>query len=196
MENWLKKLKTNMGITSFLCVLLGIVLVIWPDMSMQIVCIAIGAVLILCGVIRLVSFLFHHDGSVYMQSNLILGIILTVVGIWIVVTPGKVLAIIPIIVGIIIIIHGINNMQQAITLHKGKYDKWWVALIMGMLTVGFGALLIWKPFTALDTVVMLIGIFLIYDGVSDLWIISRVSKTAKRMKQEAEAIDVEAEEIS
>lgn len=195
MENWLKKMKANMGITSFLCVLLGIVLVIWPDMSMQIVCIAIGAVLILCGVIRLVSFLFHRDGSVYTQSNLILGIILTVVGIWIVATPGKVLAIIPIIVGIVIIMHGVNNIQQAITLHRGNYDKWWIALIMGILTVCFGALLIWKPFTALDTVVMLIGIFLIYDGVSDLWIISRVSKTAKRMKQEAEAIDVEAEEV-
>ena len=81
------------------------------------------------------------------------------------------------------------------SLCKEQYDKWWVALILGLVTVGFGALLIFKPFAALDTVVTLIGFFLIYDGVSDLWIVSRISRTAKVLWQEAEALDVEAEEI-
>lgn len=78
---------------------------------------------------------------------------------------------------------------------KSRYDKWWVAFILGLLTVGFGVLLICRPFAALDTVVMLIGSFLIYDGLSNIWIISRVYKTAKRLKQEAEAVDVEADEL-
>ena len=56
-------------------------------------------------------------------------------------------------------------------------------------------ILICKPFVALDTVVMLIGIFLIYDGVSNIWIVSRVYKNAKRLKQEAEALDAEAKEL-
>ena len=70
-----------------------------------------------------------------------------------------------------------------------------MVLILGVVTVGFGALLIFKPFAALDTVVTLIGFFLIYDGVSDLWIVSRLSRTAKALRQEAEALDVKAEEI-
>ena len=40
--------------------------------------------------------------------------------------------------------------------------------------------------------VVLIGVFLIYDGVSDIWIISRVSKTAREIKETMEALDVEA----
>ena len=109
--------------------------------------------------------------------------------------PEKVLAIIPIIVGIVIALHGLNNLQQAVALGREKYDKWWVALILGLVTVGFGALLIFNPFAALDTVVTLIGFFLIYDGVSDLWIVSRISRTAKILRQEAEAVDVDAEDI-
>ena len=70
-----------------------------------------------------------------------------------------------------------------------------MALLLGLVTVGFGALLIFRPFAALDTAVMLIGFFLIYDGVSDLWIVSRIAKTAKVMRQEAEALCVEAEEV-
>ncbi len=195
MESLLKKVKANTILSSLLCAALGLVLVIWPDISMQIVCIAIGAVLILCGVIRLFGFFLNHDGSVYTQGNLVMGIVLVVVGIWIVATPGKVLAIIPIIVGILIVIHGVNNIQQTITLCKGKYSMWWLALIMALLTIGLGVLLITRPFAALDTVVMLIGFFLIYDGLSNVWIVSRIAKTVKMARQEAEAVDVDARDV-
>lgn len=195
MGNLLKRLKTNIMISALLCVALGIVLVVWPDLSIQIVCIAVGAALLIGGGVRLAVFFAQRDGSMYAQMNLIMGIVLAVVGVWILMKPDKVLAIIPIIVGIVIVLHGINDLQQAVTLHKGQYDKWWVALILGLLTVGFGILLICRPFAALDAVVMLIGTFLIYDGLSDIWIVSRVYRTAKAMKQEAEALDVEAEEI-
>lgn len=195
MESLLKKVKANTILSSLLCAALGLVLVIWPDISMQIVCIAIGAVLILCGVIRLFGFFLNHDGSVYTQGNLVMGIVLVVVGIWIVATPGKVLVIIPIIVGILIVIHGVNNIQQTITLCKGKYSMWWLALIMAILTIGLGALLIIRPFAALDTLVMLIGFFLIYDGLSNVWIVSRIAKTVKMARQEAEAVDVDAHDV-
>ena len=190
----LKKLKTNVVISAALCILLGIVLVAWPDLSMQIVCTAVGAVLLIGGGVRLAAYFTAKDGSVYAQMNRIMGIVLAVVGIWILLQPDKVLAIIPIIVGIVIALHGVNNLRQAVTLCQEKYDKWWVALILGVLTVGFGILLVCRPFEALDTAVMMIGIFLIYDGISDIWIVSRVYRTAKMLKQEAEALDVEVEE--
>lgn len=195
MEKILRKIKANVVVSSLLCVVLGLVLVIWPGMSMQIVCAAIGVVLILTGIMKIAEYFIVKDGSLYVQTNLIFGIVLTVVGVWIVVQPDKVLAIIPIIVGIVIVLHGIHKLQQAVTLCKSHYDKWWVALILGLLTVGLGVLLICRPFEALDTIVMLIGFFLIYDGLSNIWIISRVYKTAKMLKQEAEAVDVEAEEL-
>ncbi len=193
--NLLKKLKTNVVISAILCILLGIVLVAWPDLSMQVVCTAVGAVLLIGGGVRLAVYFTAKDGSVYSQMNLIMGIILAVVGVWILLQPDKVLAIIPIIVGIVIVLHGVNNLRQAVTLCQEKYDKWWVALILGLLTAGFGVLLICRPFAALDTVVMVIGICLIYDGLSDIWIVSRLYRTAKTMKQEAEALEAEAREI-
>lgn len=195
MEKMLKKIKSNAVISSLLCAALGLVLVLWPNLSMTIVCTAIGIVLILSGVIRLIGFLTGHDGSIYMQGNLVMGIILLVVGIWIVSSPVKVLSIIPIIVGILIVIHGVSNLQQTFALRREAYSKWWLALVLTLLTIGLGVLLIFHPFAALDTVVVLIGIFLIYDGLSSIWIISRVAKAARMAKQEAEAVDVDMREI-
>lgn len=190
MEGLLKKIKTNVVISSFLCIILGLVLVIRPGLSMRIVCTAVGVVLIVAGVMRMIAYFTVRDGSMYSQMNLIFGIVLAVVGVWITLKPDKVLAIIPIIVGIVIAIHGLHNVKQAMELWRDKYDKWWVAAIMGVLTVGFGVLLICRPFSAIDTVVMMIGFFLIYDGVSNIWIVSRIYKNAKIMKQETEAVEV------
>lgn len=191
MESILKKIKTNVVISSLLCVVLGLVLVIRPGMSMRIVCTAVGIVLIVAGITRMIDHFAARDSSMYSQVNLVFGIVLAVVGVWIVLKPDTVLAIIPIIVGIVIVLHGINNIKQAMELWRDKYDKWWVAGIMGVLTVGFGVLLICRPFAAIDTVVMLIGMCLIYDGLSNIWIVSRVYKNAKMMRQEMEAVDVE-----
>lgn len=191
MESLLKKIKTNVVVSSALCIILGLVLVFRPGLSMRIVCTAVGVVLILSGVMRMIDYFTARDGSLYSQSNLIFGIVLAVVGVWIVVKPDKVMAIIPIIVGIVIAMHGLHNLQQALGLWRDRYDRWWVALILGALTVGFGVLLICRPFAAIDTVVMLIGFFLIYDGISNVWIVSRIYKNAKMMKQEMEAVEVE-----
>jgi uncharacterized membrane protein HdeD (DUF308 family) len=174
---------------------LGIILVVWPGLSVKVVCMAIGVVLVINGISRLMNFIFGRDGSVFSQMNLIMGIIITVIGGWILFQPGTIIAMIPILVGIIIVIHGINNLQQTVSLCQSRYDKWWVALLLALVTIGFGVLLIFNPFAAVDTLIRFIGIFLIYDGVSDIWIMSRVSKNVKEARQEMEALTVDGKEI-
>lgn len=195
MERILKRIKTNVMVSAFICMTLGIILVVWPGLSVKVVCMAIGVVLVINGISRLMNFIFGRDGSVFSQMNLIMGIIITVIGGWILFQPGTIIAMIPILVGIIIVIHGINNLQQTVSLCQSRYDKWWVALLLALVTIGFGVLLIFNPFAAVDTLIRFIGIFLIYDGVSDIWIMSRVSKNVKEVRQEMEALTVDGKEI-
>ena len=191
----MKRIKTNVMVSAFICMTLGIILVVWPGLSVKVVCMAIGVVLVINGISRLMNFIFGRDGSVFSQMNLIMGIIITVIGGWILFQPGTIIAMIPILVGIIIVIHGINNLQQTMSLCQSRYDKWWVALLLALVTIGFGVLLIFNPFAAVDTLIRFIGIFLIYDGVSDIWIMSRVSKNVKEVRQEMEALTVDGKEI-
>lgn len=191
MERILKKIKTNVMVSALICIALGVVLVVWPGLSVKVVCMAIGVVLVINGISRLINFIFGRDGSIFSQMNLIMGIIITVIGGWILVQPGTIIAMIPILVGIIIVIHGINNLQQTVNLCQSRYDKWWVALLLALFTIGFGILLIFNPFAAVDTLIRFIGIFLVYDGASDIWIMSRVSRNVKQARQEMEALDVD-----
>ncbi len=195
MEHILKKIKTNVIVSAFICIALGVILVFWPGLSVKVVCMAIGAVLVINGISRLLNFIFGRDGSVFSQMNLVMGIIITVIGGWILLQPGTIIAMIPILVGIIIVIHGINNLQQSVRLCQNRYDKWWIALLLGIITIGFGVLLVFNPFAAVDTLIRFIGLFLIYDGASDIWIMSRVSRNVKQARQEMDALTVDGKEI-
>lgn len=195
MERILKRIKANVMVSAFICMALGIILVVWPGLSVRMVCMAIGVVLVINGISRLMNFIFGRDGSIFSQMNLVMGIIITVIGGWILFQPNTIIAMIPILVGIIIVIHGINNLQQTVSLCRSRYDKWWVALLLALITVGFGVLLIFNPFVAVDTLIRFIGLFLIYDGASDIWIMSRVSKNVREARQDMEALTVDGKEI-
>lgn len=179
MTEFLKGLKVNYTASALVCVVLGLVLLIWPGTTTQIVCMLLGVVLLIYGVIQILMYLISRERSIVSQGMMLLGIIVSVIGIWILVRPEMIIMAVPVIVGILIVIHGLHNVVQAIALKKDGYEGWWIACLMGVLTAVLGGILIYNPFTVVDTIVRLIGIFLIYDGLSDMWIISRVFKVKK-----------------
>lgn len=187
MSDFLKKIKTNSLVTAAVYAVLGLVLLVWPGLSASIFCTALGLVLLLCGAVDIITFLSNRDGSLYSSFHLIVGIILAVVGIYIMTKPSLVTVVIPRIVGILICVHGASDIGDAVTLHKGGYGRWSTALILAILTLVLGVVLVVNPFGAFATVVRVIGCFLLYDGISDLWIASRVNKVARQMKSDAEA---------
>lgn len=181
--NYIKSLKVNYSLSAVICVILGIVLLVWPGQSTQVVCMVLGIVLGGFGLIQIILYLATKEKTMVSHSMMMLGVVLAVIGGWIVLKPETIIKAIPMIVGILIVIHGLHNAVQAIDLKKMQYDNWWVALLLSLLTVALGVVLICNPFTIVDTVVRIIGAFLVYDGLSDMWILSRVFKTKKNREK-------------
>lgn len=152
----------------------------------------LGGILLIYGLIQILIYIFSRERTLGIQGMLILGIIFAVLGGLILLKPNMVIMAVPMILGILIVIHGLHNITQAIGLKKSGYDKWWLALIFAILTIALGSILIYNPFTVMDTLVRLIGIFLIYDGLSDVWILSRIFSVKKKSRiVDAEYIDVD-----
>lgn len=193
MTDFFKGLKANYTISAILCVLLGLVLLIWPGTTTQIVCMSLGIVLLAYGIIQIAIYLFNRERTIISQGMMLLGIVFAVIGAWILLRPEMIIMAVPIIVGVLIVIHGLHNVVQAIALQKDRYERWWLALVFGLLTVIFGGVLIYNPFEAVELVVRLIGVFLIYDGLSDIWILSRVFKVKKDKERiiDAEFVDID-----
>ena len=194
--NYIKSLKVNYSLSAVICVILGIVLLVWPGQSTQVVCMVLGIVLGGFGLIQIILYLATKEKTMVSHSMMMLGVVLAVIGGWIVLKPETIIKAVPMIVGILIVIHGFHNAVQAIDLKKMQYDNWWVALLLSLLTVALGVVLICNPFTIVDTVVRIIGVFLVYDGLSDMWILSRVFKTKKNREKiiDTDAVIVDEDE--
>ena len=194
--NYIKSLKVNYSLSAVICVILGIVLLVWPGQSTQVVCMVLGIVLGGFGLIQIILYLATKEKTMVSHSMMMLGVVLAVIGGWIVLKPETIIKAVPMIVGILIMIHGFHNAVQAIDLKKMQYDNWWVALLLSLLTVALGVVLICNPFTIVDTVVRIIGAFLVYDGLSDMWILSRVFKTKKNREKiiDTDAVIVDEDE--
>lgn len=197
MADFIKGLKANYTISAVICALLGLVLVIWPGTTSQIICMMLGGVLLAYGILQIVLYLFNRERTIISQGMMVLGIVFAVIGVWILFKPEMIIMAVPVIVGVLIAIHGLHNVTQAIALKKDGYENWWVAFLLGLVTVIFGGVLIYNPFEAVELVVRIIGAFLIYDGLSDIWILSRVFKV-RRVKEriiDAEYVDIEDVDI-
>lgn len=194
--NYIKSLKVNYSLSAVICVILGIILLVWPGQSTQVVCMVLGIVLGGFGLIQIILYLATKEKTMVSHSMMMLGVVLAVIGGWIVLKPETIIKAVPMIVGILIVIHGFHNAVQAIDLKKMQYDNWWVALLLSLLTVALGVVLICNPFTIVDTVVRIIGAFLVYDGLSDMWILSRVFKTKKNREKiiDTDAVIVDEDE--
>lgn len=196
MKSILKRIKTNAVISAALYILLGFALLLRPELSTSVLCTALGVVLILRGAADILDFAFHRDGSLYYTLHLVGGVILCAVGLWLVFQPTLIAVVIPRVIGVLILFHGLKNLGDALTLRKNTSPKALAAMILGVLTMVLGALLVANPFSAFATVVQIIGIVLIYDGVSDIWITAEVSKAVKLSEKELQGtvIDVEYKE--
>ena len=90
------------------------------------------------------------------------------------------------IVGIILVLHGFYDLQQAVFLGRAKYGFWWLALLFAGLTIVLGGILLWNPFEAMSIAIKFIGVFLVFDGVSDLWIFSRARRITRQIRETVE----------
>ena len=63
---------------------------------------------------------------------------------------------------------------------------------MAIITIAAGIFLIRNAFNLASLITRIAGGILIFDGVSDLWVISRISKAQKDAEAEASAVDVTA----
>lgn len=183
MKDWLKELKFHFALYAVLCIAGGVILFLWPDLSVRIACMMLGIILVLMGVVHLMNHFRAPAGTLIRQAELAFAIVFAAVGIWIVLKPDFLAGLIPVIMGILLILHGGNDLRQAIILGKAKYAYWWLALLLAILTVAAGCVLIWNPFAATSLAVKVIGAFLVYDGASDLWIMSAARRVAKNVEK-------------
>lgn len=170
----MKSFKTNRIIFSVGAVLIGIILLIWPASSLMIIAKTLG-VLLAAGGIASGVFYFKDHQSIAKTALLVMGVIMVVCGVVIFLHPEELVKLIPTIMGILVLLSGIINLGETFALTKQKYSRWWISLAISVVTIAAGVFLVVKAFDLVAIITRIAGGILIFDGLSDLWVTSRIS---------------------
>lgn len=180
MSDFMNKIRSGSAIGYVLCIVFGIIICIWPGTILLTICRIAGLLILLLGIFRLIVCI--KDMHVLNKGYpMFIGIVLCVIGIWILSAPGTFLKLIPIVIGVVLIYHGVKNIFIAIQLKQGNNSQWWIGLIIAVLAVIFGLVLIRCAFLALEIGMIIIGIALIYTGISGIWVSRHESGTRDRV---------------
>ncbi len=192
MKETLKRIKADLILSAVLCVVMGVVILFWPQKTIDLFCRVLASGLIIMGAVNLISYFTNRMAHPFSG---ILGLVVLLVGVWIFMKPESIVSLIPIVIGVILVIHSLQDLKLALEIRGNHYEKWWGMLIAAAIGLIFGVLCIVKAFGIVTFAVRLIGVALLYDGISDLWIITMAVRTAKAVAEEARAVDVEYKEV-
>lgn len=185
-----KKVNKSVFVVPAVYIVLGLVMVIFPETTEKTFCLALGAIAAFLGIISLVTY-FSRDveDSVY-RYDFVNGVMLLLLGLFFIVKMEMVIKLIPIMLGVMILGNGIIKLQHAIDLKRIDFNGWLYVLVFSLLCLSVGAVCIFRPAFIADTLIILMGISFLFCGITDfitLFLMSRRIKEYSREKDEAAA---------
>lgn len=164
----LRYIKSGMMLLSIAYIIIGMMLLIMPQTSLLWICYAFGAVVLVTGIVCLIQYARIRGTGFTAPFMLVGGVITAGLGIFTLAKPQVVASFLPVVFGIFILVDGLSRVGTAIDLAKRKGQKWWVLLLLSVVSVALGVLLVLHPFDAAVSVVMVCGILLIVEGSLNL----------------------------
>ncbi len=164
----LRYVKSGMMLLSIAYIVIGMMLLIMPQTSLLWICYAFGAVVLITGIVCLIQYARIRGTGFTAPFMLVGGVITAGLGIFTLAKPQVVASFLPVVFGIFIVVDGLSRIGSAIDLAKRKGQKWWVLLLLSIVSVALGILLVLHPFGAAVSVVMVCGILLIAEGAMNL----------------------------
>ncbi len=189
MKSILREQWGSSALAALVTIVLGFVLVLWPDRSVSLMCSILGGSLLVFGILYVFACVARKGKSRASAFFLIPGAVLAGLGVWLLISAETVIALIQYVFGAVIIFHGIVDIQAALALVGYRAKKWWVDLLLALVTLALGLVILVNPLGSFGALVSLIGCALVYDGFTDLWLIVRLgwaSRAANLAALEAE----------
>ena len=164
----LRYVKSGTMLLSIAYIVIGMLLLIMPEASLLWICNAFGVVVLVTGIVCPIQYARIRGTGFTAPFMLVGGVITAGLGIFTLAKPQVVASFLPVVFGIFIVVDGVSRVGTAIDLAKRKGQKWWMLLLLSIVSVGLGVLLLLHPFDAAVSVVMLCGILLIVEGALNL----------------------------
>lgn len=172
----------------------GVLFIAKPELSAVAISRALGAAMILFGLIKLVGYFSKDLFRLAFQYDLGFGLLLIALGILVLAKPAGVLDFIFIALGIAILTDGLFKVQIAVDSKRFGIPTWWLTLTLAMVTGVVGLALVFRPWDSVRLLTALLGAALLAEGILNLCVaVSTVKIVGHQRPDVIEATSFEVE---
>ncbi len=189
MRDFLSQFKRDFALMAAACIVLGLLLLLYPETSGTIISVIIALVLAAAGVMHILTYIFRRYPDDIGHMDLVFGLICAGLGVFLFLHPGILISLLPTVLGLLLIIDGIVKLQSAIDLARLHTGRWWIILILAAASIILGSVALINPFETMFILLMFIGASLIIDGLFDFWTLFSIHRRVKRFRKEMEEAD-------
>jgi uncharacterized membrane protein HdeD (DUF308 family) len=159
-----KAIQTSLIIGAVLSAIVGTILLAWTGAALFIVAMVLGIYFLVRGIVRLVSGIFAPGLTAGGRTlSIILGILLVVVGIFVLKNPGDSLALLGILIGLSWIIDGIATLVESSQAVSRGF-----AIVAGILGIIAGIVVLFVPLESVAVLTMIAGLFLVVIAIAQI----------------------------
>lgn len=168
---------------SLLFILIGILLFLDPAGFVILVSYLIGILLLIAGTNNLINYSKNKDLFVS-KALLVFGVILFIMGIYLIARPTFIGKIVPSIIGVCLIINSIEKLIYLNYLTEKNNESYIISLISGIVILLVGIFLIINPLSGTLIVTQIIGILIMIYSIIDLIEKFKFKKGFKNIKKD------------
>ena len=183
-RGYFKALKWRSLIVAFSAILLGLLFILTPQASADVICYVAGILLLASGIAAVISYL--ASGRLFGSYALVSGIVLLVCGVFCLLRPEIIQGLLTVLFGVFLVIDGMMTLQDGVDCARARLAGWavcacwWVPALLGAVTIALGCVVLFGKF---DSIMLLAGISLIADGVFDLIVTLAFSKRIRTARE-------------
>ena len=179
MKELFQRTTLSIIITSVIAFIIGLVMAVVPNMSLQAMGIVFGIFTIIYGVALIVLDFKAHN--VYIPFyGIASGILSIIAGLILIAMPNVIATVFTIALGIWIILSSVNMISIAITVRKG-ISNWWMWLLLGIIDLICGIIILFNPFASSISLVMFGGIIIMIHSVINIIDMIMIRKNVKEV---------------
>lgn len=164
MEDFLKKTGWTSLITSVVTAIIGIIIVCNPMVTMKLIAYTLGAMFILFGIVKLISYFVNKGTYDFYNYEFIFGTMAIIIGIITIVFSGTIGTIFRIIIGIWILYSGLMRLGLVAKLKTLELNEWKYALVIAIFILICGIYVLAKA----ETIGIAIGVAIIIYSIMDI----------------------------
>lgn len=151
-------------ILSVLMFVLGLIFMIYPNVSFSVITYIVAVFLIINGI----YFIIEKDTSLFFSDFLTLGVLELLMGIIMIINPQIVKTLFPIVVGISMVVKSALDLRISLLLSGSGYKNWLILFICSLLSIICGIYIIINPGIGSEVITTYVGIVIMVYAVSNI----------------------------